>query len=190
MDPATAALLGFSLSMDAFAVSIVICFCVVALSFPRILKVAGSFGLFQAMMPFFGWLSASRFAEVIRPWDHWVAFLLLSAVGIHMILEGVKKKTACPAWSDPTTGKALLALSVGTSIDAFAAGIGFVGMGIHVAGTVAVIGLMTFSLSAAAMLFGRKIGRNFGEKMLIIGGILLVAIGLKILLQHVFIMEA
>jgi putative Mn2+ efflux pump MntP len=63
-------------------------------------------------------------------------------------------------------------------------------MGIHVAGTVAVIGLMTFSLSAAAMLFGRKIGRNFGEKMLIIGGILLVAIGLKILLQHVFIMEA
>ncbi|MGC9490236.1 MAG: manganese efflux pump MntP family protein [Thermovirgaceae bacterium] len=190
MDPVTVTLLGFSLSVDAFAVSIAISFCVVALSFLRIFKVAGSFGLFQAMMPLFGWLSASSFAGTIKPWAHWVAFLLLSAVGVHMILEGVKKKTACPAWPDPTTGKALLALSVGTSIDAFAAGVGFVGMGIHVAGTVTVIGVMTFGLSVAAMLFGRKIGRNFGEKMLIIGGILLVTIGLKILFEHVPIVEA
>ncbi|MGC9371926.1 MAG: manganese efflux pump MntP family protein [Thermovirgaceae bacterium] len=190
MDLATAALLGFSLSMDAFAVSIAISFCVAALSLPRVLKVAGSFGLFQAIMPLFGWLAASGFAEVIKPWDHWVAFLLLSAVGIHMILEGAKNDTSCPEWPDPTTGKALFALSVGTSIDAFAAGVGFVGMGIHVSGTVAVIGVMTFGLSAAGMVFGHRIGRNFGERMLVIGGILLVALGLKIVVEHLFIMGA
>ncbi len=186
MDLATAALLGFSLSMDAFAVSIVISFCVAALSFSRILKVAGSFGLFQAMMPLFGWLAASGFAKAIKPWDHWVAFLLLSAVGIHMILEGAKNETSCPSWPDPTKGKALFALSVGTSIDAFAAGVGFVGIGIHVARTVLIIGVMTFGLSTAGMAFGHRIGRNFGEKMLVTGGTLLVALGLKILVEHLF----
>lgn len=185
MDPATAAVLGFSLSMDAFAVSIAISFCVASLSAASVLRVAGSFGLFQAVMPLFGWLAASGIAEGLRSWDHWIAFSLLGAVGGHMILEGVKNGVACPRWPDPTKGKALFALSVGTSIDAFAAGAGFVGLGVDIVPTVAVIGLMTFGFSASGMLFGHRLGRRFGGKMLIIGGVLLVGIGVKILLEHV-----
>ncbi len=186
MDSATAVVLGFSLSMDAFAVSIAIPLCVAALSARQVIKVAGSFGLFQAVMPLLGWMVASGVVSIVRSWDHWVAFLLLSAVGGHMILEGFRDGTDCPKWPDPTKGKALFALSVGTSIDAFAAGAGFAGLGLRIAPVVAVIGSMTFAFSAAGMVFGRRIGRRFGEKMLVVGGLFLLAIGLKILLEDIF----
>ncbi|MFP4481390.1 MAG: manganese efflux pump MntP family protein [Thermovirgaceae bacterium] len=186
MDLATAALLGFSLSMDAFAVSIAIALCVAALSLKQVLKVAGSFGVFQAVMPLLGWMAASGFVSIMQSWDHWVAFLLLSAVGGHMIIEGFKDGTSCPRWPDPTKGKALFALSVGTSIDAFAAGAGFVGLGVGIVPVVVVIGSTTVAFSVAGMVFGRRIGRRFGEKMLVLGGLLLLGIGLKILLENIF----
>jgi len=186
MNLATAAMLGFSLSMDAFAVSIAIPLCVAALSARQVIKVAGSFGFFQAVMPLLGWMVASGVVGIVRSWDHWLAFLLLSAVGGHMILEGFRDEADCPRWADPTKGKALFALSVGTSIDAFAAGAGFAGLGLRIAPVVAVIGSMTFAFSAAGMVFGRRIGRRFGEKMLVVGGLFLFVIGLKILLEDIF----
>jgi len=184
MNLATTGLLGFGLSMDAFAVSIVISLCVMKRENVQVLRVAGSFGFSQAAMPLLGWLAASGFAESIRPWDHWLAFLLLAGVGVHMVREGFEKSVSCPNWPDPTKGKALFALSVGTSIDAFAAGAGFVGLRVDIIRTVTVIGLMTFGISVVGMLFGDRLGKHSGKRMLVVGGLVLALLGLKILLEH------
>ncbi|MEA3508806.1 MAG: manganese efflux pump, partial [Synergistota bacterium] len=118
-----APVLGFSLAMDVFAVSIAIVLCMGTVGAWAMIRVAGVFGFFQGAMPLVGWLLAYRFASVISSFDHWVAFVLLVAVGAKTIYEGVKNGEDCNFASDPTRGWLLVVLAVGTSLDALAVGV-------------------------------------------------------------------
>ncbi len=179
-------ILGVSLSMDALAVSCTIPVCVPGVSMIRSLRVALSFGFFQAVMPLIGWFAAERFLFLIEPVDHWLGFILLSIVGGKMIREGLAAKKGCSVLpGDPTRGKYLLALSIGTSIDALAVGVSFIGMKIDVFTTVTVIGLITFSLSFIGLRLSRRLcGDNRTGKMEVIGGLVLILIGINIVLEH------
>lgn len=184
MDPLFPLFLGVSLSMDAFAVSVAMPFCVPRLSMRQICRVAGTFGFFQALMPLLGWMLGSLAAKVIAPFDHWIAFALLSFIGGKMIIEGLKPAEECDTRSDPTSGWPLLTLAVGTSIDALAVGFSFVAMNLNVWSTVAIIGSVTAGLCWVGLVGGRQIGQFLGKRMEVVGGLVLIAIGVKILLEH------
>lgn len=185
MDWALAAVLGLSLSMDAFAVSCAIPLCRVRVTRRDALRVAGSFGLFQGLMPLLGWLLAARFADLLRPLDHWVAFGLLLFVGGKMIREGWGKGEDCPVSSgDPTRGRTLLLLALGTSLDALAVGVSFLGLPVRVLPTVTVIGGITFLLCLVGLLASGRFFRGQGGRFEVLGGLVLVGIGAKILLDH------
>lgn len=178
--------LGLSLSMDAFAVSVAMPFCVPSLSMRQILRVAGAFGFFQALMPLLGWALASLASSLIAPFDHWVAFALLGFIGGKMVLEGLKASEECDSRTDPTAGWPLLTLAVGTSIDALAVGFSFAAMKLNVWTTVGIIGAVTFTLCWIGMVGGKQIGRFFGRRMEVLGGLVLIGIGLKILFDHLW----
>jgi len=169
------------LAMDAVAVSIS---CGIALKKPRIgqaLRISGSFGIFQAIMPVLGWLAGLSFRKLIERYDHWTAFCLLAFIGCRMIYESVhlaEKKL------DPSKPGVLFVLSVATSIDALAVGLSFALLKTGITGPVLIIGAVTFVLSFVAVLSGRRIGLLFEKKVEIAGGLILIGIGAKILLDH------
>jgi len=178
--------LAFSLSMDAFAVSLGYALASIRLRSSDMLKLAASFGLFQAGMPLAGWLLADRFVNIIKAWDHWVAFFLLFAIGLHMIYSGFHGDGTLPQKTDRLSTTTVLVLSIGTSIDAFAAGISFIGIeDIPIGNTVAVIGVVTFIFSTVAMIFGKRLGKSLSSKATLLGGVVLIGVGVKILLEHI-----
>jgi manganese efflux pump family protein len=169
------------LAMDAVAVSVS---CGITLKKPRLtdaLRISGSFGLFQAVMPVLGWMAGLGFRKWIENLDHWVALGLLSFIGIRMIIESrhASEKKMCP-----TRPGVLFMLSVATSIDALAVGLSFSLLKIVIWGPVLVIGLVTFLLSFVAVMVGRRVGAAFERKVEAAGGAILIIIGVKILLQH------
>lgn len=173
--------IALGLAMDAVAVSIS---CGIALRKPSILealRISGSFGLFQAFMPVIGFLAGLGFRKLIENYDHWIAFGLLGAIGCRMIYESMHagEKKLCP-----TKPGVLFMLSVATSIDALAVGLSFSLLKMRIAAPVLIIGAVTFLLSFIAVLMGRRIGLLFEKKVEIAGGLILMAIGVKILLQH------
>ncbi len=184
MNPLFPVFLGLSLSMDAFAVSVAMPFCVPSLSTRQVWRVAGAFGFFQAFMPLMGWILGNLAAKAIAPFDHWIAFALLAFIGGKMAREGMGGTDECNTRCDPTSGWPLLTLAVGTSIDALAVGFSFVAMDLNVWRTVAVIGTVTFATCWVGMVGGRRIGRFFGKRMEVVGGLVLIGIGLKILIEH------
>jgi len=184
MNPLFPVFLGLSLSMDAFAVSVAMPFCVPSLTMRQICRVAGAFGFFQALMPLLGWGLGNLASRVIAPFDHWMAFALLGFIGGKMVLEGLRKEEECNNRSDPTSGWPLLTLAVGTSIDALAVGFSFVALKLNVWSTVSVIGATTFVCCWIGMVGGRQIGRFLGRRMEVAGGLVLIGIGLKILVEH------
>ena len=177
--------LSFGLSMDAFAVSLGLALASIRLEIRDILKVAGSFGLFQAGMPLAGWFVAGKFVNIIGAWDHWIAFSLLCAIGLHMIYSGFHSDDSCDEKRGRLSLVTIIALSIGTSMDAFAAGISFIGMNIAVGYTVAVIGITTFVFSIIAMFLGKRLSKGISSKATVLGGIVLMGIGVKILLEHI-----
>jgi len=177
--------LAFGLSMDAFAVSLGYALASIRLKSSDMLKLAASFGLFQAGMPLAGWFLADRFVNVIKAWDHWVAFFLLFAIGLHMIYSSFHGDGALPHKTDRLSATTILILSVGTSIDAFAAGISFIGIDVPIGNTVAVIGVVTFVFSVIAMIFGKRLGKSLSSKATLLGGVVLIGVGVKILLEHI-----
>jgi len=193
---AVAGALGFSLALDAFAVSCAIPLYAPGVGLAGALRAAGAFGLFQTVMPLLGFWLAGNFLDVIEPVDHWVAFFLLAFVGGHMIFEGISALRATEAArkamrrklsGDPTRGSLLFLLALGTSIDALAVGVSFVGLELHVYGTAAVIGGITFALSLFGVLGAGRLSRNMGDgRCEILGGVILVLLGVKILLQGLF----
>lgn len=180
-----AVMFGISLAMDALAVSIAM---VVCSSFPvgfsSIGRVAGVFGLFQAIMPLAGWSLAEASISVIGNVDHWVAFGLLVFVGGRMIWEGLHKSADCIFTNDPFRWLPLMILALGTSIDALAVGVSYVALGVSPLFTSVVVGIVTFVIVAAGMVLANRIGRRSGERMAVIGGGILIAIGVKILFSH------
>jgi len=181
----TIIVIAIGLAMDAFAVSIVSGAAYKRLHLRHALRIAVFFGGFQAIMPLIGSLAGLSVKQHIADYDHWVAFGLLGAVGGKMIYESFKIKPA-RANRSPANIPVLLVLSVATSIDAFAVGITLSLITASIAVAVTIIGLVTFVLSYLGVFIGKKFGHFFENKIEALGGIVLIAIGLKILLEHLY----
>lgn len=178
-------LIGVGLSMDAFAVAICQGLCMPKLNWRHASVIALFFGSFQALMPALGWGLGSRFAERIRTVDHWVAFVLLGIIGLNMIREalGPEEETAC-AVEARLDLRRLLVLAVATSIDALAVGVTFAFLEVRILPAVTVIGATTFCLSLAGVAVGNYFGARYKRRAELSGGVILVALGVKILLEH------
>ena len=178
-------LIGVSLSMDAFAVSVAKGMCVKGNRLRCALTLAFWFGAFQALMPLLGWLSGSLFESFITAIDHWIAFILLALIGGNMIREAIHGKDE----EDDDCNLALshvLLLAVATSIDAFAVGITFAFLKVDVLTSIAIIGITTFVLCFAAVYLGSKLGAILKKYAGIFGGVILILIGARILIDHLF----
>ena len=176
-------LIGIALSMDAFAVSICKGLSVKKVSAKHVLTVGVYFGGFQALMPTLGFLLGYRFESFITSIDHWIAFILLALIGGNMIREALGKDEEHE--NDDFSFKAMLPLAVATSIDALAVGITFALLpDVNVPLAVCLIGITTFVCSAAGLKVGNLFGLKYKAKAELAGGIILILIGLKILLEH------
>jgi manganese efflux pump family protein len=179
---ASLVLLAIGLSADAFAVAITQGAAVRQHPWRAALGVALAFGAAQAIAPLIGWSLGLAFAGLIEAWDHWIAFVLLATIGAKMIWEGNQPKDG--EAPKQASGWALLALAVATSIDAAAAGITLPTLGAPIGMSVAVIGLITFALCFAGVWIGRTGSRVLGPNAEIIGGLILIVIGAKVLIDH------
>lgn len=178
-------ILAVGLSMDAFAVSICKGLSVRQLRPKHMLLCGMYFGGFQALMPFIGWLLGSRFQSFIVSIDHWIAFVLLAIIGINMIRESRSQdEDECPEGGFDF--KSMLPLAVATSIDALAVGVTFAFLEVQIVPAVSFIGVTTFVCSAAGVKIGNVFGTRFKSKAELFGGLVLVAMGLKILIEHLF----
>ena len=182
------ALIGVGLSMDAFAVSICEGLSMRKVDKKYMLVLAAFFGRFQALMPTLGWFLGSQFQTYITAIDHWIAFILLTLIGGKMILDVIKEKgeneEVCPDDSVRIDLKEFFLLAVATSIDALAVGITFAFLQVKLASSVTIIGCITFCFTIAGVLIGNVFGTKFKDKATILGGVILIAIGVKILLEH------
>jgi putative Mn2+ efflux pump MntP len=183
MDFITIVVIAVALAMDAFAVSVVSGAAYKQLQLKHTLRIAVFFGGFQAFMLLIGALAGLSLKEYIADYDHWVAFVILVVVGGKMIYESVKIKEAQKNYN-PSNILILLALSVATSIDALAIGITLSLVAASIVTAVVVIGLVTFLLSYFGVMLGRKFGHIFENKIEVAGGLVLIALGVKILLEH------
>jgi len=181
-------LIAVGLSMDAFAVSICKGLATVKDEMKTALIAGLWFGCFQALMPFLGWLLGSRFTSLVQNVDHWIAFILLSLIGINMIREAVQEGDSCDsntkgASTDPGT---MFVLAVATSIDALAIGVTFAFLRVNILFAVLFIGCVTFLFSFCGVMIGKKLGSRFRSKAEIAGGLILILLGVKILISQLF----
>lgn len=188
MDFLSLFLIAIGLSMDAFSVAIC-----KGLALPRVnlgkCSVVGLwFGGFQALMPILGYFVGIHFRATIESFDHWLAFALLALIGINMIREALGKEEAedeCKGCNDrPLSARKMLPMAVATSIDALAVGVGFAFLGVDIWSSALLIGLTTFVLSVVGVKIGNLFGARYKSKAELAGGIILILIGLKILLEH------
>ncbi len=170
-----------SLAMDAFAVSLAAGTSERTRGVRPAFRLSFHFGLFQFGMPVLGWLAGTSVADAVSGVDHWVAFGLLTVVGAHMVRSGLAPD-ARPRRSDPSRGWPLVGLSLATSVDALAVGFSLAMLGVEIIFPAVVIGVVTAALSLAGLRFGRRLGDAFGHRMELIGGFVLLAIGLRVLL--------
>lgn len=180
-------LIAVALSMDAFAVSICKGLSVSRLQ-PKHSLIAGAyFGGFQALMPVIGFLLGYKFEKFIVSVDHWIAFVLLAVIGANMIKEALGKDE--DEVDDSFGFKAMLPMAVATSIDALAVGITFAFLNVNIISAAILIGITTFILSAAGVVVGNVFGMKYKSKAEFLGGVVLILIGLKILLEHLEILS-
>jgi len=182
-------LIGVALSMDAFAVSVCKGLSMKQVNYKHAVIISLYFGGFQALMPFIGWLGGSFARSYIESFDHWIAFGLLVIIGGNMINEAIKGDDEEESSDgEKLDHKELLLMAIATSIDALAVGIAFAMDDVNIALACPVIGITTFILSFIGVVIGNKIGSKFQKKAAITGGIVLILIGVKILLEHLGIM--
>ena len=174
-------LIGVGLSMDAFAVSVCKGLSVRKIRLKHALAAGLYFGGFQFLMPVIGWLLGYRFEGLISSVDHWIAFALLALIGLNMIKESRGKAEEL---NDDFGFKTMLLLAVATSIDALAVGISFAFLSVSILPAAALIGVTTFLLSAAGIFIGNIFGSRYKSRAELAGGIILILIGLRILLEH------
>ena len=174
-------LIAIGLSMDAFAVSICKGLSVQKAGMGHALTAGLWFGGFQALMPLLGWALGTRFQSLITSVDHWIAFFLLCLIGGNMIRESRGEEETVDACFFP---RAMLPLAVATSIDALAVGITFAFLDVKILPAVVLIGCTTFALSALGVRVGALVGDRFQNRAKLFGGVVLIAIGVKILLEY------
>ena len=179
-------LVAVGLSMDAFAVSVCKGLAIKALTVGKTMLIGLWFGAFQALMPLLGYLLGARFAGYIAAIDHWIAFVLLFAIGAKMLWESFQpgeKGSADIGFA------AMLPLAVATSIDAFAVGITFALLpAVNIGAAIAFIGVTTLCLSALAVQVGHRVGLHWGAAAERFGGVILICLGVKILIEHLFLL--
>ncbi len=176
--------IAFGLSADCFAVALSASISKRSFSILQVLRVSLSFGLFQAIMPALGWLVGRTVIDFISGYDHWIAFALLALIGGRMIWESFHDKDSRRSNTDITKGWLLLTLSVATSIDALAVGLSFAFLQVNIILASAIIGVVAFIITIVAFLIGTRVGALLGKRAEIAGGVILVIIGLRILLEH------
>ena len=173
--------------MDCFAVSIASGIILKRVQLRPMLIMALAFGFFQALMPLLGWIGASFFSHLIESIDHWIAFAILAFLGGRMIMESFKDED-CRHEFDPTKLKVVAALAVATSIDALAVGITLAFLNVALIPSVTFIGVTTFVISAIGIRIGNIFGMKYKSRAEFAGGVILICIGLKILLEHLGIL--
>lgn len=183
-------LIAVGLSMDAFAVSICKGLCMKRLNLKQALIIGLFFGVFQAGMPLVGWFLGKQFETYITPIDHWIAFILLAFIGAKMLFDAFHEddeQLSCPA-DGKLDYKELTMMAIATSIDALAVGITFVFLQVSIVPAVSLIGITTFVLSVGGVVLGYRVGSRYEKPAAIVGGVVLILIGLKILLEHLGIL--
>ena len=176
-------LIAVGLAMDAFAVSIAAGTSGKLQGKRGVFRLSFHFGLFQAIMPLIGWFAGVRIAGLVSAMDHWVAFLLLLFVGGRMIYASFKTEDES-FQADPSKGFNLVILAVATSIDALAVGFSLAMIRINIWYPCAVIGIITALLSVIGIMAGKYVGKKIGSRMELLGGVILIIIGLRILFSH------
>ena len=183
-------ILAVGLSMDAFAVAICKGLCMKKVTIKKAGIVGLYFGIFQAGMPIIGYLLGSQFSDKISSFDHWIAFILLSLIGISMIKESLEKeeKNECKLEDEELSFKNMSVLAVATSIDALAVGVTFAFLKVSIIPAVSFIGITTLVLSMIGVKIGNIFGVKYKSKAELAGGIILILMGIKILLEHLGIL--
>lgn len=183
MEILSSTLIAVGLAMDAFAVSMGVGTTEHSNKRRSRLRLAFHFGLFQMGMAIIGWLAGSTVSTYIEQFDHWVAFALLGYVGVNLIRSGINPE-ASSYCHDPCRGRFMIILCVATSIDALAVGLGMAMIDAPIVIPSIIIGVVTFGLSLFGLNAGNQLGQKFGKVMEILGGVLLIGIGLRILISH------
>ena len=180
-------LMGVGLAMDAFAVSVCKGLGMKKLNKKQAVVIGLYFGGFQALMPLVGWILGIQFQKYITSIDHWIAFILLGFIGGKMILEAVKEwneEDIVEVKDQPLDHRNMFVLAVATSIDALATGVTFAMMDVNIWITIAITGLTTFVFSVAGVKIGNLFGSRYQSKAELVGGLILIAMGFKILVEH------
>ncbi|MCC8043270.1 MAG: manganese efflux pump MntP family protein [Oscillospiraceae bacterium] len=187
MDFITLFLTAVGLSMDAFAVSVCKGLATPQYKAKYSLICGAWFGVFQAVMPLIGWLLGVNFKNMITSFDHWIAFILLAVIGFNMVKEGLSKddETTDPSFS----AKSMLMLAIATSIDALAVGITYAFLDVNIGAAVLFIGVCTFVISAVGVKIGSVFGTKYKSGAELAGGIILILIGVKTLIEHLFFFD-
>jgi len=181
MDIATI-FIAVALAMDSFSVAIANGLATKTFKTTKAIKISAFFGFFQAIMPIIGWYAGVHILDLISEFDHWVAFILLTFIGFRMIYESIKKQPNTIINSEST--KVLLILSIATSTDALAVGLSLYILNISIITLATVTGVVTFTLSFFGVYLGGRFGGSLRNRIESLGGIILVVIGLKILIEH------
>jgi len=176
-------LIAIGLAMDAFAVSISSAILIQHMRLRHALRIAVFFGVFQGIMPLIGWLGISLFKDSIESFDHWIAFALLALIGGKMIKDSFNQE--CDSF-DPLDVHILFLLAIATSVDALAVGVTFSLLDSNIYTSALLIGVITFFISLTGTLIGDRLGTRIGKKAEVFGGVTLILIGGKILLEHLF----
>ena len=187
----TLLLMGVGLAMDAFAVSICKGLSMRKVNKKQCLVIGLFFGGFQALMPFIGWVLGSQFEQYITSIDHWIAFILLGFIGGKMVVEAIREKDEAVEVGKmvpPLDLKEMFILAIATSIDALAVGITFAFLQVPIVEAISIIGITTFVISVIGVYVGNFFGNRYKKKAELAGGMILILIGLKILLEHLGIL--
>ncbi len=185
MELISSTLIAIGLAMDSFAVSLGVGTSEYSAERRSRLRLAFHFGLFQGGMTALGWLAGTTISRYIQQFDHWIAFFLLLYVGSNLIRSGIHPESSSYC-QDPFHGKVMIVLCVATSIDALAVGLSMAMIHSPILIPALIITAVTFSLSIFGINAGNHLGQKFGKNMEILGGIILIAIGVRILITHLF----
>ena len=174
--------IAIGLGMDSFAVAICKGLSMKKMDWKKAFVIGAYFGIFQAVMPVIGFGLGYNFENVVTNIDHWIAFILLAAIGINMIKEALDNKKE--NWDDDIKFKTMIILALATSIDALAVGITFAFLKVNLWFSILIIGIVAFWLSVIGVKIGNKFGNKYEKKAELVGGVILILIGIKILLDH------
>lgn len=179
-------ILSVGLAMDAFAVAVCKGLSMQTMNWKKGLIIGAYFGIFQALMPFIGYLLGVSFQEKIQSVDHWIAFILLGIIGLNMLKDAIS--TEDETSNDSIKFKDMLILAIATSIDALAVGITFAFLKVNIGLAISLIGIITFAISVAGVKIGNVFGCKYEKKAELAGGLILIILGAKILLEHLGIL--